>query len=445
MENRNYQQKDEEVIDLKELILYILRKWRVLILAGLIGVAIGCGFGLLKPEKTIDDLEMDELHLKEIDQYARYQQLYDEQLEKEAASVYMNMDPNAVHSGQKVYYISAYESDMNRIAEGYSAILRDSQIYDELAQISGLGCTEREIHELVSVWFSRYDKGEIDPLFGDLKRSGKVTISIKSPNMDACSRIMEYLDARVMGVNEYFDAKLNEFSYEIISNTCNVGYDSGVVTARSNSAQLLAGYVTEMANLKKNLTEDDLLYYSEVYAAEEEEEEGGLGWLKWGIVIGVLFGGMMVCFYGAKFLLDDRVKTIDELKNTYGLHLIACLNGEKKVSSCVIDRMLMTKPQYNSEAYLKAALAAMDVKSIHVCGDMDNAQLNAQMELLSGEEGVTVSDRLAVDENAQQMAKNADGVVLYVQLWNTKHAELVRELEIAHHVHARVLGVIVLD
>ena len=89
MDNINYKQTDEEVIDLKELMLFILRKWRVLILAGIIGVVLGCAFGLLKQEKSIEDLELEELHLQEIGQYARYQQLYDEQLRKEAESVYM--------------------------------------------------------------------------------------------------------------------------------------------------------------------------------------------------------------------------------------------------------------------------------------------------------------------------------------------------------------------
>lgn len=448
MDNRKGYEMDEESIDLKELLFYILRKWRVLILAGLIGIVLGAGIQMIMPEKTIDDLKMEELHLKEIGQYARYQQLYDEQLEKEATSVYMNMDPNQVHSGVKVYYVSAYESDMNRIGEGYSAILRDSQIYDELAQVSGLDCTEREIHELASVWFSRYDKGEIDPLFGDLKRSGKVTISIKAPNMDACSSMMEYLDARVMEANEYFSEKLDEFTYEVISDTCNVGYDSGVVNARASSTELLADYVTEMENLEKNLTDDDLLYYSEVYAVEgeeEEDEESGLGWLKWGIIVGVLFGGMMVVFYGVLFLVDGHVKNIEELKARYGLYLIACLEGEKKPKKlCMIDRMLMSKPQYNSDEYLQMAFESMDWKVIHVCGDMANAELASKMKRIAQKNGVTLSNRLAVDEKAQQLAKEANGIVLYVQLWNTKHIDLMREIEIANYMNVRVLGVVVI-
>ena len=445
MENRNYHQIDEEVIDLKELMLYILRKWRLLILAGIIGVVLGCAFGLLKPEKSIDDLEIDKLHLKEINQYAHYQELYDEQIRKEEESVYMNMDPENVWRGSKIYYLTAYETDLTRINEMYNSIFRNERIYYDLIEASGLDCTEMAIRDLAWVSFSKYEREEKENIFSKRERSFQVSIGTVAPTEEACRAMLNMLDERVQGINRLVERTYPNVKCELISDSCKVGYDSGVMNKRSESAGTLAHYVEQMGKIKKDvLTDDDMLYYSEVYLPEEERELG-LGWLKWGIVIGVLFGGMMVCFYGMMFLLNGSVKTIDELKNIYGLHLIACLDGEKKISRCPIDRMLTIKPRYNSEAYLKAALAAMDVKNMHVCGDMENAQLAEKIKQLSGEDSVTVSDRLAVGENAQRMAKDADGVVLYVQLWNTKQADLVRELEIAHHIHVPVLGVVVID
>ena len=445
MDNFNYKQTDEEVIDLKELMLFILRKWRVLILAGIIGVVLGCAFGLLKQEKSIEDLELEELHLQEIGQYARYQQLYDEQLRKEAESVYMNMDPENVYRGSKIYYLTAYESDLTRINEMYNSIFRNERIYYDLIEASGLECTEQAIHELAWVSFSKYEREEKETLFGKRERSFQVSIGTVAPTEEACRGMLNMLDERVQGINRLVERTYPNAKYELISDSCKVGYDSGVMSKRSESAGTLAHYVEQMAKLKKDtLNDDDMLYYSEVYLPEEEKEIG-LGWLKWGIVIGVLFGGMMVCFYGVLFLMNGCVKNVDELKNAYGLHLLACLKGEKKVSNCPIDRMLTTKQQYNSEAYLRAALDAMDMKRIHVCGDMDNTQVAAKMQLFKGEGGMTVSNCLAVDEKAQQMAKAADGVVVYVQLWNTKHKDLVRELEIAGHIHVPVLGVVVID
>ena len=57
----------EEEIDLLELVAYIGRRWRVLIVAVLIGILLGSVVGFLKPAPSVDSLEIEKLHLKEIE------------------------------------------------------------------------------------------------------------------------------------------------------------------------------------------------------------------------------------------------------------------------------------------------------------------------------------------------------------------------------------------
>ena len=83
----------DDVIDLKELALYLLRRWRVLIALGLIGVILGGCYGLLKTEQKQNGLNMDAIQIREVDQYARYEQMYADQLAWEQESVYLNLDP----------------------------------------------------------------------------------------------------------------------------------------------------------------------------------------------------------------------------------------------------------------------------------------------------------------------------------------------------------------
>lgn len=444
MENKNYCQMDNEILDVKELIFFILRKWRVLFLAGIIGLVVGCCFGLFAPERRVEWLELDKLHLEEIDQYARYQEIYNEQLRKGKESVYMNLDPEAVHMYNKLYYIKAYEADINHINEMYNSILRDEHIYHELIEASGLQCSEIAMQELVTISFEKYEIEENDFLFGSHERDALVTVRAVAPEKEACEKMMTLLDEWVRNVNSFVASKYPNIMVELLSDTYRMGYDSEIMTKRRDYATLLATYISEMEKLEKKFSDDDKLYYQEVYAIEKSER--GMTWLKWGLIVGVLFGGMLIAFYGVVFLLDGHVKTIDELKRVYGLHIIACLKDDKKVNKCVIDRMLTGKQQYNSMAYLRAVLMEEpEVKTLHLCGDMENAQLAATMKLLAGENGVTISHRMALDENARLGAREADGVVMFVQLWNTKHAELVRELEIATHINARVLGVVVLN
>ena len=204
MENQNYKQMDEEVIDLKELMFFILRKWRVLILAGLIGVVLGGGLGLVHPKKTVDDLEIDELHLKEISQYARYQELYDEQLRKEAESVYMNMDPANVWRGNKIYFFTAHESDMIRISEMYNSIFRDERIYKDLIDVSGLECSEKAISELAWISFSKYEREEKE------NQLRKVAFTFQHDNLFEMAKILTESDLKSIKSNNSFYDVLNE-------------------------------------------------------------------------------------------------------------------------------------------------------------------------------------------------------------------------------------------
>lgn len=446
MEKMNYKQTDDVVIDLKELVFFILRKWRVLILAGLIGVVLGCGVGFLKAQKSVEDLTVSDLHLAEIIQYGEYQALYDEQLRKETESVYMNMDADSAFKGRKSYGLTAGAQDLLLISEKYHSIFKNEQIYTDLVNASGLECSEVDVCELVQLSFLMQTHEGTEKQRDDRENeSAVVSFEVIAPTREACAGMMKLLDERVQAINRSVESAYQGAKYDLLVDECLVGYQSAIETERRESTMLMASYIEKIDELKKTLTNDDMLYYREYYAEEKHVPDNTSAMLKWGIVLGVLFGGMMAAFYGVLFLMDGHVKNIDELKRVYGLHPIAHLNGNKKSSRCVIDRMLSSKQKYNSTAYLCAALDAMQAKRIHVCGDMENAQLAAQMKHLVDQEGITVSDCLAVDVNAQQLAREADGVVLYVQLWNTKHADLLRELEIAGNIDVRVLGVVVVD
>lgn len=54
----------DQVIDLKEIFLYVCRKWRVLIILGLIGIVVGIGVGSLQSQPNAKKFELEELNLR---------------------------------------------------------------------------------------------------------------------------------------------------------------------------------------------------------------------------------------------------------------------------------------------------------------------------------------------------------------------------------------------
>ena len=440
---------DDQEIDLIELFLYVCRRWRSLIALGLIGVVIGVGVGLYKAnaKPKLDDLEVEELHLKEIEQYARYQALYEDQIVWEEESVYLNMDPHNAYTGDIRYYLRLKESNSSMVSQLYSSILNTNEMYEDLIEASGLDCSIRAIKQLVWIGYSTLIRQEQLLLYGDHVLTVQVTISATGPSAEACQAMLDLLDEEVKEMNRYVETTYGAVCKERLTTPCEKSaYHSGIANAKKESTEKLSEYNTQIATIGKSLTDDDKMYYSLVYDVElEEEEKSGLSWLKWGIIIGVVFGALGVFAYAVVFLLDGHIKNMDELL-AYGLHPFAVMEGSaggKKLNA--LDRLFVPKLRYQSDTYLAEALNAQDLKHIILCGDLNDADIAAH-----GKAVAAASDRLSIEPqmvesaDTQMKIKQADGVVLLVHLWKTKRTDLEQELRICRKLGGNVLGVAVI-
>ena len=187
---------DDQEIDLIELFLYVCRRWRSLIVLGLIGVVIGVGVGLYKAnaKPKLDDLEVEELHLKEIEQYARYQALYEDQIAWEKESVLLNMDPTAVYAGSVTYYLQLKEIDTPVVSRLYSSILNDNEVFVRIQEAGRLDCTLRAIKQLVGIQCTTLELQEQKIFSEDRAVSVQVKASVIAPEAEMCQSILELLD-----------------------------------------------------------------------------------------------------------------------------------------------------------------------------------------------------------------------------------------------------------
>ena len=145
-------------------------------------------------------------------------------------------------------------------------------------------------------------------------------------------------------------------------------------------------------------------------------------------------------WFALAFLLDGSVKGTDELEDRYGLHLLARVEpeGAAKKNLRGLDKLFAEKPQYNDGAYLSAALSATGISGLVLSGDLANAQIAQTMKTAAQAGGYKVCDRFEVD--AQAVADKMDGVVLFIQPWVTKKAQVLRELEICDFNGLPVIG-----
>lgn len=435
-----YRQKmrnDEEEIDLVQMMRYILQKWKILLLAGAVGLLLGGAFGAIKTGKQPAQMDIDDLNIDQIQQYVSYHQFYEDEITRQAESIYMNMNPEAVYMANKSYYVAAQESDLNRIGLAIGSILQKQEVYDQVREKTGLTCSQRYLSELMSVWFTETEKRAIQ-LSDDNSNDGRIYISVSAPSEEIGEEILAVLDAQVQAVcAQIAQTAEGGMTYEAMTQTGRTGYDGGVVSARQNGTNQLASYLSTLSNIEKNLTDDDKAYYEQVYTDDWKPKNKMLKWAALGgAVLFVLAGG----WFALAFLLDGSVKGTDELEDRYGLHLLARVEpeGAAKKNLRGLDKLFAEKPQYNDGAYLSAALSATGISGLVLSGDLANAQIAQTMKTAAQAGGYKVCDRFEVD--AQAVADKMDGVVLFIQPWVTKKAQVLRELEICDFNGLPVIG-----
>ena len=435
-----YRQKmrnDEEEIDLVQMMRYILQKWKILLLAGVVGLLLGGAFGAMKTGKEPAQMDIDDLNIDQIQQYVSYHRFYEDEMTRQAESIYMNMDPEAVYMANKNYYVAAQESDLNRLGLVISSILQKQDVYDQVREKTGLTCSQRSLSELMSVTFAETEKKAIQ-LSDDCSSDGRVNISVAAPSVEIGEKILAVLDEQVQAVcAQVAQTAEGGMTCEAMTQTGRTGYCEDVVTARQNGADRLAAYLETLSKIEEDLTDDDKAYYAQVYEGEWKPKNK---MLKWAVLGGFAFFVLAGGWYVLAFLLDGSVKDTDELEERYSLHLLARVEpeGAAKKNLRGLDKLFAEKPLYNDAAYLSAALSATGISGLVLSGDLANAQIAQTMKTAAQAGGYKVCDRFEVD--AQAVADKMDGVVLFIQPWVTKKAQVLRELEICDFNGLPVIG-----
>ncbi|MBP3663546.1 MAG: hypothetical protein J6J03_00130, partial [Tyzzerella sp.] len=299
--------EDEKTIDLKQLLYYVLKRWKQIFIFLLIGAIIGSGFSLLRGQKTLADLsdeDIDDLNMEKILQYNRVQELYELQMENEKKSILLQMDPNWVYRTHRSYYLTIPIDDVNLISEQYYMILSDTAVLDELIAAGGFECDHHAIQELVGLSFSTIGSPTVWGQYGLKPMHAKVSISAMASNEVVGEALLSVVDAHVMALQEKLSEQYGRFSYEKLSDSNQFGYDGGVRSAQEASTSALKGYGNELVALEKELTDDDMFYYAWTYAPEKIEFSLFKQTIKYAILIGALFCIMACGCYGVMFLLD---------------------------------------------------------------------------------------------------------------------------------------------
>lgn len=493
-ENYNYPYDEDVEIDLIDLMFYLLKQWRTLIVAILIGAILGGGIYAVKKnsankaaealEAEMDNAEADVgdeqtvAELKEKYQISedvetnmelayQYRQLYRKQLEYNQNSPIMQMNPSAVYFGELEYYVSA-GYDTGVVALLYQNILNGRDILAELKDAAALDYKEQYIRELIGCSVSRENDSTINVNSGEslIYKNAIVTFTVNAATEESCEEMLQVIREKVSVIDQDCRESYEDYNMVAVSDSVNLVSSSEYLSRQKSNIDQLNSYRNTMTTLESSFTEDELVYYNKIYLSRDyniiEEEEGNadaavadavvqveqVSLVKW-LVIGIfLMCIVWVGLYFVKYLLDKRIKTPDEMRSRYRLPIIGFVKTETGVPKSLdgwLDR-IRSKGWGTDERTenIGSMIDAMDMTKLLFCMESNGQKLEVVVdEICNYSKNLRKTEALQQNGELVAEAKESDGIILAVEIGNTTYGEIERELEICRMQKITVKGVIV--
>lgn len=448
--------QDEMTIDLRQMGYFVLKKWKILLIFIIVGLLLGTGLTLLKGETTLESFDTTKMDNERIQQYALYNQLYLDRLKYDRGSVIIRMDPNAVYSGSLRYYITADTVSIDFIANLFRNIMYDESIFEEIKEKAKLTTDLQYIRELVGLGVSVAKEDNIQiASAAELSRipaSATISVSAMARSEETCEAMLEVMRSRIAAVDAECEASYAQYTFLPMSDRIVYGYSASVANTQKEAASLKNDYVTQIKTIEEELTQDELDYFTLAYPTLTDKvlETSLLSRLKYPILLSALLFFLAVGWYAVRFVLDNHLKTPLEVRDIYGLRLIASRAPQKSPRRGIdgwLDRHgSKGAPPVNSREYLLGALQTSDAQRIVLCGDLADEALREEIAWLAEQDSrIHFAGPLETDEHALVQAKASDAVVLVMRLWHTTHPQIQREIEISRSSKVPLLGAVVMD
>lgn len=473
--NENYYNKDAEV-NVMDFVFYLLRQWRTLFIAVILGGIVGAGIFMIKrpatesvsleeeSEDLAENYQVDPEVKANMDLAFQYRQLYAQQVKYNQNSLIMSMDPREVYCGELKYYVSA-EERTDLICERMLNVLNDEEFLKDLQDEANLDCGEQYLKEVISGTVVHNEEDTINIEAGYTSKNFIISYKAYFSDADTCEKILTVIQNYVRILNQELQEAYGEYLLEPISNTIVLTMNDDFLNRKKSSIDAESSYLNNIIKLEDTFEDDDLEYYEAVYLSRDEAEDEEIEefapavdapqnplkeLIKW--VVASIFL-MCVCwggYYLFKYLFDNHVKSVSELQHRYGLQLLGKVRYSgmpRKGIDGLLER-LDRKRKGSSDApeYVAAVINSLSVQHPLLCLDQTYMDAKKLADILMDEcHKLEVSNFIHMDSAALEKAKNKDGVILMVILGYTEERQFCRELEICRMQEIPVLGTVVVE
>lgn len=458
-EFRNYEYEEE--IDLKQLLVFVFRKWRTMLAAAVVlglllgGAKAAKGFiDLQDPEKVEESIKESELALQNYEtaknqltnQMAEYNRQIDDYKKYQDNSLYMKIDPYAVYKESITYVVTTdYQIQpgmnfqtpnwMGPVLSAYTTVANSVTLKD-LSIEGRAGLSEEwdadSLEKLVKVETNAND--------------GRLTITASAESESRAKAILQAVRQKVEENQKNVAEAAGEHKLSLISEKSTITVDQGII----NDREARLRNVTALREAADKAVEK--------YEKLKEPKDNSLSvksTIKGGIkfaILGCAAGIFLCCFaYAMQFLMNGKLNDIGSLKDRYRTRILAVLpkEGKNSLIDKILDRIEGIKENgHAAETLLHIAGASLGGTvntSVAVAGTVSEETRKQIVEKLNQNESVTFCDAgdILADPEAVRKAKTADSVILVEEKNVSSVSDIELEAELLKNMGVRLEGFII--
>lgn len=432
---------DEKEISLIDLCLYILKKWKLMVLVAAVLAVLAAGFTYMKSrsayeaamntlntpaeepveiDMTAEEKEAFQLKLDAIEEYDNIIADYDYYLDN---SIYAQLNANKYYTGT-LQYIFAVDSneELVKTVDLCSSQVFSEENYEELAESLDTQTDATFLKEVVSAGKTSYEK----ELSTDVV---EYVITVSHFDESECQKMLDFYEAKMELM-----AGNTEVNAEKISGSLKTVRDSGLMNIRSNTIKAKTDIYNAKTTLITNMTEKEKEQYALIQgsiAKEENEEPVVISVPEPGIdlkmVVLAAFAGVfcVAALYGCLYLFDGRVHGKKEMESWLKLPIIEA--GKDDTVAIMLSGIASQK----------------EAKNVYVTSK-GNAGDDQKLKAMLEKEGIAVvlGGDILTDAKALQEVSKCDSVVLIEKCFVSKESEIKEKIEKATACGANVLAVV---
>lgn len=441
-------------INFRDLFLYVLLRWRSILVVALAGAVLLCGVKYLKDfmnykndagTAAVDESELDVDAKAHVALAIGYRGIYEKHAIYNANALYMKIDADAVPTWNLSYIIAG--EDSYAVASLYRKHLSSQNLYEGLT-----GQMEQEDDEYLSAYLAELVSFSLDYESNDAP-SEKVFLDIKvvAPTQELCGQVTDLMRESMNSLLDEVTASTGTHISKLVYDHYAVRLTESVRTFQQNSLRAQDNALKDLEEAEGQLTAAEKEYLNQLTNGENAAPAAPPSVSKKFIVLGFLLGGvLMVAWYALRYIFCGRVMSESDVALRYGVHVFGSLASDKK--RFFIDRWLLNWLQDKSaqpslmQRQIALVAKAAESRAVYAIGGEGVADHLPDLakELQTLDISLQTGDGpLASDEGVAGMAA-ADAVLLVKQTGVSTHKEIVRELALAEQLGQKVLGVVLL-